>query len=468
MPRPRSTSIGARVPLLERAGVARPVRDRRRIRVRGLGRGRQPLPRLLEPARQHEHRSHASEGRGRDPGAGGAAADSRAGARQPAPAAWRPSGSSRSPATRSRPSSSRTAARTRTRTPSASRASRPGATRCSPPYRSYHGNTGAAIVATGDWRRDAERVRPRPRALLRAVPVPQRVLVVVARAGGRARAARPRADRPGRGAEHDRRAARRDRARHRRRARAAARLARRAPRHRRPLRHRADLRRGDGGLRPHGRLVRVAERAAEPARASCPTSSPSPRASTRATCPPAACSSRRRSPAEFDDQRVPRRPHLQRASARDGVDRRLDRRDATRRGSSTTPPGSARTCSAPPCTSSPSVTRSSARCAASACSGRSSWSDDRATREPLPAADMAGIKRRADGRGPAAVRAGQPHPRRAAVHRHGRGGPARGRDPRRRPAVGARESSRRSGESGRHAALDRRGGASRRNSGTAR
>ncbi len=88
---------------------------------------------------------------------------------------------------------------------------------------------------------------------------------------------------------------------------------------------------------------------------------------------------------------------------------------------------------------------------------------DRATREPLPAADMAGIKGAPDGRGPAAVRAGQPHPCRAAVHRDGRGGPARGRDPRRRPAVGSlpRDPSRRSGESGRHAAAGPPGAARR-------
>ena len=60
------------------------------------------------------------------------------------------------------------------------------------------------------------------------------------------------------------------------------------------------------------------------------------------------------------------------------VDQGVPRR---RRGGTVGPLGPA--CSAPASTSSPSATRASARCAAVACSTASSWSSDRATREPL-------------------------------------------------------------------------------------
>ena len=46
---------------------------------------------------------------------------------------------------------------------------------------------------------------------------------------------------------------------------------------------------------------------------------------------------------------------------------------------------------------------------------------DRDTREPLPAAAMGRIKSALVGARAPAVRAGQPHPRGAAVRRHGRG-----------------------------------------------
>ena len=51
----------------------------------GLGRRRHPLPRLLRPAGQHQHRPPAPQGRRRDPGAGRAARHGRAAARQRRP-----------------------------------------------------------------------------------------------------------------------------------------------------------------------------------------------------------------------------------------------------------------------------------------------------------------------------------------------------------------------------------------------
>ena len=54
----------------------------------------------------------------------------------------------------------------------------------------YHGNTGAAITATGDPRRWPNEYADRPRALLRPVPVPHAVLVDHRGAGVRARAGR--------------------------------------------------------------------------------------------------------------------------------------------------------------------------------------------------------------------------------------------------------------------------------------
>ena len=130
------------------------------------------LPRLLQPARQRQHRAPASGRRRRDPGAGRPARDHRTGPREPRPrrgGAADPRAGARRASARS---SSPTAAPTRTRTRSAWRVCTPGATRSSRRYRSYHGNTGAAIVATGRLATDAERVRPRARALLRPLPLP--------------------------------------------------------------------------------------------------------------------------------------------------------------------------------------------------------------------------------------------------------------------------------------------------------
>ncbi len=60
-------------------------------------------------------------------------------------------------------------------------------------YRSYHGNTGAAVVATGDWRRVPNEYARGPRSLLRPVPLSHRVLGLDARGGERPRPAAPRA-----------------------------------------------------------------------------------------------------------------------------------------------------------------------------------------------------------------------------------------------------------------------------------
>ena len=66
-------------------------------------------------------------------------------------------------------------------------------------YRSYHGNTGAAIVATGDWRRIPNEYATGHVHFFGPFLYRTRVLGEHARGGGRPRAAPPRADRPGRG-----------------------------------------------------------------------------------------------------------------------------------------------------------------------------------------------------------------------------------------------------------------------------
>ena len=119
-------------------------------------------------------------------------------------------------------------------------------------YRSYHGNTGAAIVATGDWRRIPNEYATGHVHFFGPFLYRIGVLGEHARGGVRPRAAPPRADRPGRGPRVDRRDPARVRARHRRDHGPAARLPVRRPRDLRPLRHQADPRRGHGRLRAHG------------------------------------------------------------------------------------------------------------------------------------------------------------------------------------------------------------------------
>ena len=180
-------------------GALNPFVDRRRIRHRGVGLRRQALPRLLEPARQHQHRAHASEGRRR-----------RSRSRRPCCRRSRPAHANlaRGEAAkrilakaghgvRQGVLHQRRCGCERERDPDGAPHDRPrqGAEHL-PQLPRQHRRGG---------RRDrrlaprAERVRPRSRALLRTVPVPHRVLGRDARAGVGARAAPPRARHPVRG-----------------------------------------------------------------------------------------------------------------------------------------------------------------------------------------------------------------------------------------------------------------------------
>ena len=158
-----------------RAGRAQPAADRRRPGLLRLGLRRQPLPRLLQPAGQRQHRPPAPQGRRGDPGAG-----------RPS---WR-----RSP--RSTPTTARgeAAQAHRRRWPPTGFDkvffTNGGADANENAIRMARLHTGRDKVLSfyrslprqhrrGD-RRDrrlaalAQRVRQRPRALLRAVPVPHR------------------------------------------------------------------------------------------------------------------------------------------------------------------------------------------------------------------------------------------------------------------------------------------------------
>ena len=208
-----------------------------------------------------------------DPRAGRAAHHHRAGDREPRPRRGRQAHHRPRARRASTRCSSPTAAPTPTRTRSGWPACTPAATRSLSTYRSYHGNTGAAIVVDGRLAPHPQRVRARPRALLRPLPLPLRVLGDDARAGVRARAAPPAPRHRGRGAVVDRGDPARDHPRHRGHPAAAARLPRGRARAGRPARHPAHPRRGDGRVRPHAALVRVRR-----LRRACPTSSPSPRA----------------------------------------------------------------------------------------------------------------------------------------------------------------------------------------------
>ena len=300
-------------------------------------------------------------------------------------------------------------------------------------YRSYHGNTGAADRRDRRLAADAERVRPRACALLRPLPVPQRVLGDHARAGVRARAAAPRRVIQAEGPAGDRRDPAGVDPGHRRHPDAAARLPRRRARARATkLRHHADPRRGDGRLRPHRRWfafdalrrrarpdhlregrqlrLRAGRRRDHLATRSRPTST--------TTVFPGGLTYSGHPAGHGLDRRRPGR-HGGRGHRRQRGDDRA-RRTSPRRSRS-----------------SPRSTTSSARCAARACSGRSSSSPTGATREPVGAAVMGRIKKELLSRGLLPFTAGQPHPRRAAVHRHRR----RGRRGRRRLRRGPRPRS---------------------------
>ena len=137
------------------------------------------LARLLEPAREHQHRASASRGRRGDPGAGRHLATV-APPRQPGARRGRPAHPREGRrALRQGVLHQRRRGRERERDPHG--APHTGRDKVLSTYRSYHGNTGAADRRDRRLAPGAERVRPRARALLRPVPVPQRVLVGLAR-----------------------------------------------------------------------------------------------------------------------------------------------------------------------------------------------------------------------------------------------------------------------------------------------
>ena len=136
----------------------------------------------------------------------------------------------------------------------------------------------------------------------------------------------------------------------------------------RPARHRDDLRRGDGRLRPLRRVVRR-----RPLERRRPTSSASPRASTRATSRSAAWSSAGRSPTR--SRSAPTRAGSPTRATRWPARRPSPRSPSSRRrGSSSTPARWATEVIGPALRGARgAATRASARSAAWACSGPSSW-----------------------------------------------------------------------------------------------
>ena len=190
-----------------------PLVDRERPRLPGLGPLRARVPRLLEPARERQHRAPAPGRRRRRSGAGRAADHHRAVDREPRPRRGREAHRRRARRRASTRSSSPTAAPTPTRTRSGWRA-------CTP---ARQGPLDVPLVPRQHrrgGRRDrrlaarAQRVRPRPRALLRPLPLPLGVLGDDARGGVRARAAPPAPGHRGRGAVVDRGDPARDHPRH--------------------------------------------------------------------------------------------------------------------------------------------------------------------------------------------------------------------------------------------------------------
>ena len=161
---------------------AGPARHRRRLGFPRLGPRRPQLPRLLQPAGQRQHRPPAPGGRRRDPGAGRPAHHDRTRHGQPRPRRGRPA--------HHRPRAGRLQqgllhqrrrGRQRERHPDGA-----------PAHRARQGALDLPLLPRQHRRgrrRDrrlaphAQRVRPRPRALLRPLPLPQRVLGDDARAG---------------------------------------------------------------------------------------------------------------------------------------------------------------------------------------------------------------------------------------------------------------------------------------------
>ncbi len=131
-------------------------------------------------------------------------------------------------------------------------------------------------------------------------------------------------------------------------------------------------RRGDGRLRPHRAVVRRSTTST-----SCRTCITFAKGVNSGYVPLGGVGDQRRDRRDVRAPRLPRRADLLRPPA--GLRRRgrHDQRDGARRASSRTPPGSAPRSSAPAWPRSPSGTPRSARSAASACSGPSSWSPTR-------------------------------------------------------------------------------------------
>ena len=257
-----------------------------------------------------------------------------------------------------------------------------------------------------------------------------------ARAGVRARARAPRAGRRVRGAGDDRRARPRVDPRHGRHPRAAGRLPRRRARDLRPRRHRLHRRRGDVRLRPRRRVVRRRQ-VGRPARPD------HLRQGLQLRLRPARWRDHlRRDRGDVRRAGLPRRPDLLRSPAGLRSGRREHQRHARRGDRRQRPPDRRRTSSGPVCATWPSGTRRSARCAGSACSGRSTSSRTRrparcwcpTTRPGEANEPMAELVAACKSARHAAVRELQPAARRAALHGH------RGRRPRR----GWRSSTRRS------------------------
>ena len=238
---------GALTPLVVAGGRGRVV----------LGRGRQPLPRLLVAARQHQHRPPAPQAGGGHPGAGRPSCARSPRSTPTTPAARRPGSSPSWPPATSTWCSSPTAAPRPPRTPCAWPGCTPAATRCWPPTARYHGATAGSITLTGDPRRwPSEPGDARRHPLLGAVPLPLAVPRHHRGRGVRAGAAAPRRHDHGRGPAHRGRHHPGDGGGHERHPRAARRLPRRRAGAVRPVRHRDDRRRGDGRLRALRRVVR--------------------------------------------------------------------------------------------------------------------------------------------------------------------------------------------------------------------
>ncbi len=178
---------------------------------------------LSSPAREHQHRPPAPRrGRG-DHRAGAAAHHDRAVRREPhARPGRRGDRASRPRRVRQGVLHQRRRRRERERDPDGPAAHRPGQGDLDLPLVPRQHRRGGG--RDGRLATRAQRVRPRSRARVRAVPVPLGVLGDHAGGGVGARAAPPRARRPGRGAGVGRRDPAGDGARHRRRARPASRL----------------------------------------------------------------------------------------------------------------------------------------------------------------------------------------------------------------------------------------------------